>query len=178
MQARQGHGGTDCKAQERTDFHRLADKSLERLATGILKEEQGPTISAHKIERPDGPSRVKLILQIVFVSQAVEDSRRGLLSDRQDDQNRPKAAASVTTPRAAERMLGVLPQDLEIRYFTSVVLKAEVQAPNSIAPTLEYAARRRAVQPEPKYWLRGIANGVESGRGSLQAAAFATASCI
>ena len=38
MQARQGHGGTDCKAQERTDFHRLADKSLERLATGILKQ--------------------------------------------------------------------------------------------------------------------------------------------
>jgi hypothetical protein len=30
-------------------------------------------------------------------------------------------------------MLGVLPQDLEIRYFTSVLLKAEVQPPSSIA---------------------------------------------
>jgi hypothetical protein len=133
MQVRQGHGGTDCKAQERSDFHRLADKSLERLATGILKEEQGPTIYAHKIERPDGPARVKLGLQIVFVSQAVEDSRRRLLCDRQNDQNRPKGAASLTTPPAAERMLGVLPQDLEIRYFTSVLLKAEVQPPSSIA---------------------------------------------
>ena len=179
MRVRQGRGGIDCKAKERTDFHRLADKSLERLATGILKEEQGPTISAHKIERPDGPGCVKLILQIVFVSQAVEDSRRRLLRDRQDDQNRPKAAASLTTPPAAERMLGVLPQDLEIRYFTSVLLKAEVQAPNSIAPTLEYAARRKAVQPKPKYWLRGFVNGVVSGRqGSLQAPAFAAASCI
>jgi hypothetical protein len=44
-------------------------------------------------------------------------------------------------------MLGVLPQDLEIRYFISVVLKAEVQVPNSIAPRLEYAPRRKAVQP-------------------------------
>ena len=92
MRVRQGRGGIDCKAKERTDFHRLAEKSLERLATGILKEEQGPTISAHKIERPDGPGCVKLILQTVFVSQAVEDSRRRLLRDRQDDQNRPKAA--------------------------------------------------------------------------------------
>ena len=93
--------------------------SFERLATRILKKEQGPTLSTHKIERPDRPGRVKLILQIVFVSEAVEDSRRGLLRDRHDDQNRPKAAASVTTPPAAECMLGVLPQDLEIRYFAS-----------------------------------------------------------
>ena len=152
MHVRESRGGIDRKAKERTDFHRLADKSLERLATGILEEEQGPTISAHKIERPDGPGCVKLILQIVFVSQAVEDSRRRVLRDRQCDQNRPKAV-SLTAPPAAERMLGVLPKDLETRYFTGVLLKAEVQAPNSIAPTLEYAARRKAVQPKPKYWL-------------------------
>jgi hypothetical protein len=157
MRVRQGRSGTDCKAQERTDLHRLAYKSLERLATRILKKEQGPTLSAHKIERPDRPGRVKLILQIVFVSEAVEDSRRGLLRDRHDDQNRPKAAASVTTPPAAECMLGVLPQDLEIRYFISVVLKAEVQVPNSIAkvrvcpPAKSGATRLRRADDANRY---------------------------
>lgn len=99
--------------QESLDVHGLANKPLKRLAAGILEKEQSPTALAHQIHRPDSPGRIKLILQGVFLDEPVKNGRRGLLRIGDGNQNRLKAAALLAAP-SVERILRVLPQDLEI----------------------------------------------------------------
>jgi hypothetical protein len=38
----------------------------------ILEHQHGPTALAHEAQRPHGPSAIQLILQAVFVGEAIE----------------------------------------------------------------------------------------------------------
>ena len=62
----------DGEAQEASHFHGRAEQPVERLAARILEHQHGPTAFAHELQRPHRPRPVELILQPVFVSEAIE----------------------------------------------------------------------------------------------------------
>jgi hypothetical protein len=53
-------------------LHRRAEQRFERLAARILEHQHGPTGVAHEVERPHCPRRLELILEFVFVGQAIK----------------------------------------------------------------------------------------------------------
>ena len=63
------------EAQEAPHLHRRAEQPVERLAARILEHQHGPTVFAHELQRPRRPCAVQLILQPIFVSEAIEDGR-------------------------------------------------------------------------------------------------------
>jgi hypothetical protein len=67
------------------------------------------------------------------MSKAIEERRRRVLGGRKDGQNRHEPTSRIEESPAADCLLGILPQDLEISDPTSVELKSWIQAPGSIA---------------------------------------------
>ena len=62
----------DGEAQEASHLHGRAEQPVERLAARILEHQHGPTGVAHELQRPHRPRRVELILEFVFVGEAIE----------------------------------------------------------------------------------------------------------
>jgi hypothetical protein len=134
VRASESGGNLDRQAQEPARFHRLAEEALERLAATILEQQSGPAALAHEVKRSRCPGRVKLIFQPVFVCKAIERQRRRMLRHGKLDQNRDKLAARVAASPAAERALGVLPQNLQVPHPKRVELQGKAQPPNSAPP--------------------------------------------
>ena len=72
MELAQSHGNTNGQAQEASHLDGRAEQPVERLATRILEHQHRPTALAHEVQRPHGPRAIQLILQAVFVGQAIE----------------------------------------------------------------------------------------------------------
>ena len=68
----QSRGDADGQAQEASYLHGRAEQPVERLAARILEHQHGPTGVAHELQRPHRPCPVELILQLVFVREAIE----------------------------------------------------------------------------------------------------------
>jgi hypothetical protein len=69
----QSHGNTNGQAQEAFHLHGRAEQPVERLATRILEHRHGSSALADKVQRrPHGPRAIQLILQDVFVGEAIE----------------------------------------------------------------------------------------------------------
>jgi hypothetical protein len=114
MQPGYGPGKPEGELQERSHRHRLTEQPLQRLATRVLQHKRGPTAFAPEFERPHRPRSVELILQSVFVGEALEDVGRRLLCGGQHGQHGAAIAIGARAPSSAEHaMFAVLPQDLE-----------------------------------------------------------------
>ena len=68
----QSRRNRDGQAQEASYLHGLTEQTVERLAARILEHQHGPTGVAHEVQRPRRPCPVELILQLVFVREAIE----------------------------------------------------------------------------------------------------------
>src|SRR6266536_2810630 len=68
----QSRGNADGQAQEASHIHGRAEQPVERLTARILEHEHGRTGVAHEVQRPHRPPPVQLILQFVFVDEAIE----------------------------------------------------------------------------------------------------------
>ena len=58
----QGRGDADGEAQEATHLHWGTEQSVERLAAGILEHQYGPAAFTPKLQRPQSPCTVQLVL--------------------------------------------------------------------------------------------------------------------
>src|SRR5215475_2119856 len=58
--------------QEGSRLHGRAEQPFERLAARILEHQHGPARVAYELQRPHCPRRVELVLQLVFVREALE----------------------------------------------------------------------------------------------------------
>ena len=62
----------DGEAQEPPRLHRPAQQLRKRNAAGILQHQQGAPALAQQLQGPGGPRRLQLVLQRIFVGEAVE----------------------------------------------------------------------------------------------------------
>jgi hypothetical protein len=95
-------GHADGEAQETLDIHRHAEEPAEQLAAGILEHQNGPAAIAHKLQRPHRPRAFQLILEGIFVGNAIESGWRGLFRGREYDQDILAAKSCALTPASAE----------------------------------------------------------------------------
>ena len=109
----QGRGDAEREAQEALQLHGRAEQPLERLAARILEHQHGPTALAHELQGPRRPGAVQLILQPVFVRQAIEDIRWRVFRGEEHRQHGVPAAIGIEARCSAENAVAILPQDLE-----------------------------------------------------------------
>ena len=62
----------DGETQERTRLIGGAEQPVEGLAAGIIEYQRCATGVLYECQRPQGPRAVQLILQFVFVNEAIE----------------------------------------------------------------------------------------------------------
>src|SRR5262249_42816480 len=96
------------EAQDSADLHGRADQAFERLAPGIAEQQHRAPALMHKLYRPRSPRLVEVVLQRVFVSEAIEAVRRWVVSGGQHCQNCIRLAVMST-----EDAFTVLPQHPE-----------------------------------------------------------------
>ena len=60
-------GDADGDAEKALGLHRLADKSFERFAAGILEQQRRSSALVGKRERPRRPRAVEFVPQFIFV---------------------------------------------------------------------------------------------------------------
>jgi hypothetical protein len=70
-------------------------------------------VFAHKRQRPRRRSTVQFILQSVFMSQLVNEGRRGVFRGGEHGQHNGPVALTVIAPSAAEDAFTILPQHRE-----------------------------------------------------------------
>jgi hypothetical protein len=104
---------TGSEAQEPSCLHRLAEKRVERLAAGILEQQRGPAVFAHKRQRPHQRPSVQFIPQSVFVSQLINEAWWGLFRGGEHGQHGLAVAVIAIQPSSAEEALTILAQDCE-----------------------------------------------------------------
>src|SRR6516165_10196020 len=84
---------------------------MERLAACILEHQHGPSAVVRELQRLHRPLPIQLILQGVFVSQAIEARARRVLGGWHNDQHGALVAIIAEAPASAEDALAVLPQN-------------------------------------------------------------------
>ena len=126
----EGRGDRDGEAQKAPHLHGRAEQSVERLAAGVLEHQHGPTAFAHELERPHRPRPVQLILQSVFVSEAIEGGGRRVLRGGQHGQHGGRDRRRRQAPSSAEDAFAVLPQDLEATISTSAEPRGWIHLPD------------------------------------------------
>ncbi len=115
---------TERAVQEGPHRHRLTEQSLQQFATRVLQHQHGPTAFAHELQRPHRPRAVELILQFVFVSEAIDCVRWRVLRGGHHGQHGHAVAIRAQAPPSAEHaMPAVFPQDLETVLFLTVERK-------------------------------------------------------
>ena len=87
MDLAQGDRDADGEAQEASHLHGRAEQPLERLAAGILEHQHGPAAFADELQRPHRPGPVQLVLQSVFVGEAIEGGGCRMLRGGQHGQH-------------------------------------------------------------------------------------------
>ena len=134
----QGDRDADGEVQEASHLHRRAEQPLERLAALILQHQHGPAAVADELQRPRRPGSVQLVLQSIFVGQAIEGGRCRMLRGGQHGQHGVPAAIGIQAPPTAEDAVAVLPQDLEVVVSLCAEPRRCAQLPHS---TIGLAAR-------------------------------------
>src|SRR6516225_1757042 len=95
------------------NWRSAADKALDRLAPGIVEHKHGLSALAHKRQRSHCPRFVQLVLQAVFVCQAIEAARRRPPSGGNHGQNSTPVTVGTLVPSSPEDTVAILPQHLE-----------------------------------------------------------------
>jgi hypothetical protein len=85
----------------------------------------------HKLQRPDGPRVVQIVLQSVFVSKPVQAVTRGGLLTGKHNQDRVLVAVSAPSP--VEDTVAVLPRYLQATSRISVEPRGRVHLPGSLS---------------------------------------------
>jgi hypothetical protein len=106
----EGRSYRDGEAQKVPHLHGRAEQPVQRCAVGVLEQQHGPTAVADEPKRPHRPCAVQLVLQFVFVSQAIEGRRCRMFRGGQHGQHGGPITIDVAS---AEEAFVVLPQDLE-----------------------------------------------------------------
>ena len=121
-------GDADREAQEASHLHGRAEQPLERLAARILEHQHRPTAFALKRQRPRRPAAVQLVLQFVFVGEAIEGRPVRVLRGGQHGQHgdRPPSPSRAILGRRRGRRPPTRPGD---RHPISVEPKGWVQLP-------------------------------------------------
>jgi predicted phosphoribosyltransferase len=88
----------------------LTKKPVERLASGVLKQQYDPPVLAHKRQRPHRRSTVQFIPQSVFVIQPTNETWGRVFQRGKHGEHSGPAAISVITPCSAEDALTMLRQ--------------------------------------------------------------------
>jgi hypothetical protein len=104
-----GRRDGDGEAQEASYFQRRAEQTVERLATRIPEHKHDPTAVTAKLERPRSPRPVQLILQTIFVSEAIERGRYRMLPGGRHGEHCGAVAIGAPAPCPAEDAFAVLP---------------------------------------------------------------------
>ena len=106
--ARQRHS----ESEKPSDLHGLADEAIERLASCVVDDQHRPPALAHELHRPQCPRAIQVVLELVFVDEAIDALERGMLGAGKDGDESVPVARGTIPPESAEGTSGVLPQHL------------------------------------------------------------------
>ena len=148
----EGRGDADGEAQEASHLHRRAEQPVERLAAGILQHQHGPAAVADELQRPHRPRPVQLVLQAVFVSQAIQGRRCRMLRGGQHGQHGVPVAVGARAPCPAEHAVAVLPQDLEVAISVCAEPRRCIHLPDSRSKPVAALGPRRSATVHPRNW--------------------------
>jgi hypothetical protein len=109
----QRRGDADGEAQYLVNLQGRADQPRERLAARILEQEHGPTACAHELQRPHRPRQVQLVLQAIFVGEAIENGGLRVLAGGPHAQHGGLIAIGRFAPYAVQGKFAVLQQKLD-----------------------------------------------------------------
>ena len=123
-------------AQEALHLHGCAKQPVERLAAGILEHQHGPTAFGDELQRSHRPCPIQLVLQSIFVREAIEGGRRRMFpSGKHGQHGGAITVVGVASVASAEDTFAVLPQDLEVAVPICAEQTRRIQPPAStIAP--------------------------------------------
>jgi hypothetical protein len=100
---RQGY----CESKESPDLHRLVDEAVEGLASCVFDDEHRPPVLAHQVQRQQRPRSVKVVLEFVFVCEAVDAIEGWMRCARYES---VPGALNIIAPQFAKDAFGVFPQ--------------------------------------------------------------------
>ena len=100
-----GFDELDRQAQGARRLHRPAQQLGQRNAAGILQHQQGAPALAHQLQGPGGPGGVEVVLQRVFVEEAVDRGGRRRVEGRGHRQHAllPLTPSPATIEREGRR---------------------------------------------------------------------------
>jgi hypothetical protein len=78
------YSDADRKMQKASHIHRRGRPQVERIVPGILKQQCDPTAFADELKRSCCPGPVQVVLQSIFVSEAIEGGRSRMLGRERD----------------------------------------------------------------------------------------------
>ncbi len=107
--AGQGHG----EPEELSDLHRLPDETIEGFATSVIDNQHRLPALAHQLQRPQRPGTIQVGLESVFVREAIDTLKGGMLGAGRDGYEGVRLATGAIPPELAESTAGVSPQHVE-----------------------------------------------------------------
>ena len=123
----QRRGDADGQPEEAPGLNRRAEDALERLPARILDQELNPAAILPKLQRPCGPSGVKLVSQFKLMGESIEHSPWRTVRGRKSEQNGRIAAFATKPSSSAEDALAVVRKELEIADSVDAKLKFRTQ---------------------------------------------------
>jgi hypothetical protein len=87
----------------------------------VLKQKHGLPTLTHKLQWPDGPRTVEVVLQSVFVCEAIDAARRRMLQRGKHGQEFVPGDISAYSPDLAIDAITVLPQHLGSAVLTTII---------------------------------------------------------
>jgi hypothetical protein len=98
------------KAEELSDLHGPEVEPIERDASRELDEQRRLTMRANEFNGPQGPRRVEVILEFVFVYQTTVALMRRIFGPCARWHEGISVAVDIVASKSAEDALGVLPE--------------------------------------------------------------------
>ena len=91
---RQRHG----EPQKSSDLHRLADKAIEGLTSGVLDNQHRPPALAHELQWPQRPVGSEVVLEFVFAGETIDALERRMLGAGKDGYESVPVARGIIAP--------------------------------------------------------------------------------
>src|SRR5215469_6603541 len=104
----------DGETQEAFYLQGHPEQPVERLTARILEHQYGATPVARKLQRAQRPHTAQLILQAIFVREAIEAPGCWVLLGGEHGQHRFPVVIGALAPCPAKDAVAPLPQDLEV----------------------------------------------------------------
>jgi hypothetical protein len=95
MKSTERDSDSDCQPEKTTEFHWMADRASERLASGVGDNERRLPGFAHQLQWPQRPLTIEVVPEFVFVREAIDTLERSVRGSADDGYERVPMAPEI-----------------------------------------------------------------------------------